>query len=115
MENVEALYGTTIHFDREVYPFDQIFLQVCKQALADDGHHLSQLSRLHEACLPETLGRLYSRCYEFMDTKVFLDLYRTFIRDVVQPVLGHHFYYQKKPGFRVHLHNTLTVQYHTDE
>ena len=115
MNTVESLYNTTFGFEPIEFPFHQMFFDVATNTLSRSGQSTESLASLHHACTPESLSNVYAAWYVFMEEDEFMSTYRRFIRKHVAPLFDDPIYYQKKPGIRAHLHETLTVQYHTDE
>jgi len=111
MDQLYARIGTTVSFDTTRFPFAGLFLARINQR----GGSLAELSRLHEVADEGSLAKVYQDCYQLMGEPPFVDLYRALHKEVVAPYLGVPFRYQIKPGIRIHLPGTKTVQYHTDE
>jgi sporadic carbohydrate cluster 2OG-Fe(II) oxygenase/sporadic carbohydrate cluster protein (TIGR04323 family) len=116
MSQHQHTLNQTIHFDIEKYDFDKMFLNAANKYLNSQGlPAVAELAKLHQQISINTIDGLYAALYGHMDSEEFLNLYRSYIREVIYPLVGSKFYYQKKPGIRLHLPGTKTVQYHTDE
>src|SRR5215467_9026953 len=109
------LIGTNHKFDVERYPFAPLFLRHLNGALTSrQKKAVKSLADLHHVFSPENLSEAYDELYSFEERPEFLDLYCRFIHESVVPLIPGA-YFQRKPGIRIHLPNTRTVQYHTDE
>lgn len=58
---------------------------------------------------------IHKHFYKIYEDDKFLSVYRSFLKEVVQPVYGESLVYQAKPTFRVHLPNNVAVgEWHKD-
>ena len=58
---------------------------------------------------------IHKHFYKIYDNDEFLSLYRSFIKEIIQPGYGEAVVYQAKPTFRVHLPNNVAVgEWHKD-
>jgi sporadic carbohydrate cluster protein (TIGR04323 family) len=115
MANRMNLVGTVHKFDGQKYPFASLFLTVLNTRLSASGRKtIPTLDQLHDVFTPENLDEAYETLYAFEERPEFVDIYGRFIEEYVNP-LAPGAYFQRKPGVRIHLPRTRTVQYHTDE
>jgi hypothetical protein len=115
MTDLTHLIGRTLSYETAAFPFHGLFLACANQCLDDGGATLSDLSELNLHVDEQSVGSLYREFYSAMDRAPFLSCYRRLIEDVVSPLFGESFRFQRKPGIRIHLPNVLTVQFHADE
>jgi hypothetical protein len=102
--------ASSVVFDTERCPFAALFLERIHRRAP-----LTGLCRLHEIADEQCLDSVYRECYDLMGERAFVTVYEAFLREIVAPHLGVPFLFQRKPGVRIHLPGTRTVQYHTDE
>jgi len=58
---------------------------------------------------------IHKHFYKIYDDDKFLSVYRSFLKEVIQPGYGEPLVYQAKPTFRVHLPNNVAVgEWHKD-
>ena len=109
------LVGTTFSYDITRFPFAALFLNRLNQHPATKSAGLESLENLHRSFNSKTIGSVYDVLYAFEEEAEFRDLYGQYIDSCVRPLFGDAIRFQRKPGIRVHLPETMTVQYHTDE
>jgi sporadic carbohydrate cluster 2OG-Fe(II) oxygenase/sporadic carbohydrate cluster protein (TIGR04323 family) len=116
MGKIDSLVGKRLNYDQNIFPFDKLFLDIVNKYFKQNGiGTISALKDIHTVVDQSTLDPVYGALYDFMSTEKFLTLYRNYIKSIIAPQFGEQFFYQKKPGIRIHLPQTKTVQYHTDE
>jgi hypothetical protein len=114
-QEIERLVGRTVRFTPSDYPFDALFLEVVQRHLDASPDAMPALDCLHNAVAPSGLGPLYAALYGAIRSEPFASLYAAFIERVIAPCVDAPARYQRVPGIRVHLPDTQTVMYHTDE
>jgi sporadic carbohydrate cluster 2OG-Fe(II) oxygenase len=117
--NFTGLIGQKFPYSTTQYPFDKLFTGAIQSYLSEENRNskkLESLTNIHLAFSDNEMQALYQFLYRFEEDPHFQELYLRFIeKEIVPHFSGRKISVQKKPGIRIHLPNSTTVQFHTDE
>lgn len=111
------LIGKQFSYPTEAHRFGEFFLETINAYLVDRQiPQIQNLTDIHRSVSVSESEALYQYLYESEESELFQKLYQRFLAECVAPHFsGRRVFAQRKPGIRIHLLESTTVQFHTDE
>ena len=102
----------TVTYDPERYPF----LGWVRSAIRGLGYPVAELDRLHDHIDPSRAASLCRRLGQSTESGAFSEIYRAFVREVIQPLVDGEVAAQRLVNFRIHLPRQpgMNIPFHTD-
>ncbi len=108
--------GKILTYSPTEFPFAELFLERFNLIQTKKGKKpTTRLTELHVGEDMGTLSDTLHLLYRFEEEDCFQKPYRAFLKKHIVPLFREPILFQLKPGIRIHLPESMTVSFHTDE